>query len=108
MVDKLQLSSGFVLGFCCCRARALGPWAPQLWLTGLAAPVGMGSSLTGIKPVSAALAGISREARTSGNLNLGPSLIYHWSLGAAEKPERAETRAAEGRSRWPERPERGL
>ena len=65
-------------------------WAPQLWLTGSVAPWHVGSSLTGIKPVSAALAGRFLDQPGSpnpGNLGLGPSLIYHWSLGAAEKQE---------------------
>ena len=34
-----------------------GMWAPQLRLTGSVAPRHVGSSLTGIKPVSSALAG---------------------------------------------------
>ena len=40
---------------------------------------------------------ISQEARTLGIWNWVPASFTTGVLGAAEKPERAETRAAEGR-----------
>ena len=44
-------------GSSCCAAWALGAWAQQLWRTGLVAPRHVGSSRTGLEPMSPALAG---------------------------------------------------
>lgn len=94
-------------GFCCCRAMGAGSVGLQLWLTGSAA-----CSMWDLPDRDQTLCLLHWQdwAGKPEPWEFGIGSQPHLSLeswGSRRKPELAETRAAEGRSRWPRGPERG-